>query len=307
MRVGIMIEGAMGLNWPRWKRLVTATEQLGFDGIFRSDHFMANKPEVEDALEAYISLTWAADNTENIDLGTLVSPISFRDPRILAWQATAVNDLANGRLRLGLGAGWQEIEHTAFGFELGSLDERFARFEEGIQVVKKLAHSNEPVSHDGDHYQLQDAQLKPRHQAENSPAIVIGGNGPKRTLPLVAKYADEWNGLMLSNADFQQRNTLLDEMLEQEGRDKMSVRRSQMVGTIFAKDQATLDADVDHNRFEELLGRGAVIGTPNQVVDILGAKAEAGVEYVMLQWLDLDDIAGLETIASDVLPQIRRA
>ncbi len=304
MLVGIMIEGAFGLNWPRWQRLVQAVEDLGFDGLYRSDHFMGPDP-MQDALEANISLTWAADHTERIELGTLVSPVSFRDPRILAWQAAAINDLAKGRLRLGLGAGWQEKEHNAFGFELGSMTERFARLEESLQVVKALTRSDTPVTLEGERYPLKDAQLLPLHPGGDSPAIVIGGKGPKRTLPLVAKYADEWNALMMNNDDFRERNTLLDEMLDAEGRDRASVRRSIMVGSIIAADQATLDADPDAERFEELKGRGAVIGTPNEVVETLGKKAEAGIESVMLQWMDQDDIAGLELVAKHVLPQVR--
>lgn len=303
MRVGIMIEGAHGLTWPRWKRLVEATEQLGFDGIFRSDHFLdGREDDHQDALEANISLAWAADHTSRIDLGTLVSPVSFRDPRILAWQAVAINDLAEGRLRLGLGAGWQAVEHDKFGFALGSMNERFARLEEGLQVVKGLTSSSEPISLEGENYTLQNAQLKPRQHA---PAIVIGGKGPKRTLPLVAKYADEWNALMMNNDDFRERNALLDELLDAAGRDRGSVRRSIMVGSIIAKDQATLDADPDADQFDDYRARGAVIGTPSEVVDNLGQKAEAGIEYVMLQWMDQDDIAGLELVANQVLPQVR--
>lgn len=306
MRVSIMIEGAWGLNWPRWKRLVQAVEEYGFDGIYRSDHFLdGTDGSNQDALEAYISLAWAADNTERIELGTLVSPISFRDPRILAWQATAVNDLSKGRLRLGLGAGWQELEHDAFGFELGSMDERFDRLEEACKVVQGLTRSNEPVTLDGERYPLKDAQLNPRFPDDNSPAIVIGGKGPKRTLPLVAKYADEWNGLGMDNDTFRERNALLDEMLKQEGRDPKSVRRSLMCGSIIARDQATLDADPDRDKFNDFRSRGAVVGTPAEVVDILGKKEEAGIESVMLQWMDQDDIAGLELVAREVLPHVQ--
>ena len=308
MRVSIMIEGAWGLNWPRWKRLVQAAEEYGFDGIYRSDHFLDGKEgSYQDALEAYISLAWAADNTERIEIGTLVSPVSFRDPRILAWQATAVNDLSKGRLRLGLGAGWQELEHDMFGFELGSMDERFARLEEACQVVKGLTRSDDPVTLNGERYPLNKAKLAPKFPDADSPAIVIGGKGPKRTLPLVAKYADEWNGLGMDNDTFRERNALLDEMLKEEGRDPKSVRRSLMTGSIIAKDQATLDADPDADRFEEMKGRGAVIGTPGEVVEILGAKAEAGIESIMLQWMDQDDIAGLELVAREVLPHVRTA
>lgn len=303
MRISLMIEGAFGLDWPRWQRLVRAAEELGFDGIYRSDHFMDNTDIQKDALEAYISLAWAAANTERIELGTLVSPVSFRDPRILAWQAVAVNELADGRLRLGLGTGWQDKEHKAFGFDLSSMDERFARLEEGLEVVTRLVRSDTPTSYDGAFYQLQNARFLPKRQ---SLAITIGGNGEKRTLPLVAKYADEWNGLVMSNEDWKRRNARLDELLDAEGRDRGSVRRTLMTGTIFARDQATLDADPDRDRFDEMRARGAVIGTPNEVVEILAAKAEAGIEGVQLQWLDFDDIAGLELLASDVLPQLRR-
>lgn len=307
MRIGIMIEGAWGLNWPRWQRLVRAAEHLGFDGLYRSDHFLNGREgEQPDALEAMISLAWAADNTERIEFGSLVHPVSFRDPRILAWQSTAINDLASGRFRIGLGAGWQELEHNAFGFELGSMSERFARLEEGLQVVRALTRSNEPVSLEGERYPLHNAILKPRFQQDDSPGIIIGGKGPRRTLPLVAKYADEWNGLGLNNDDFRERNALLDQMLISEGREPDSVRRSLMCGSIIAKDQATLDADPDRDRFDELRGRGAVVGTPSEVVEILGKKAEAGIESVMLQWMDQDDIAGLELLAKDVLPHVQR-
>lgn len=306
MRVGIMIEGAWGLNWPRWQRLVRAADELGFNGLYRSDHFLDGREgSFQDALEAMVSLTWAADNSTRIELGSLVHPVSFRDPRILAWQATAINDLAKGRFAVGLGAGWQELEHTTFGFELGSMDERFARLEEGLQVIRALTRSDEPVSMDGERYPLQNAMLKPRFPEQNSPAIIIGGKGPKRTLPLVAKYADEWNGLGLNNDDFRERNSLLDEMLAAEGRDPKSVRRSLMCGSIIARDQATLDADPDRDRFDEFRARGAVIGTPAEVVEILGRKAEAGIESVMLQWMDQDDIAGLELLASEVLPHVQ--
>ncbi|MCA9834319.1 MAG: LLM class flavin-dependent oxidoreductase [Thermomicrobiales bacterium] len=306
MLVSLMIEGALGLNWPRWQNLVRAAEDFGFDGIYRSDHFMGRAGVREDALEAYTSLTWAADHTERIELGTLVSPVSFRDPRILAWQATAINDLAHGRLRIGIGTGWQVQEHDAFGFELGSMSERFDRMEDGLQTVLALTRSDEPVSNNSERYKLTDAQLLPRWPEKQSPDIIIGGNGPQRTMPLAAKYADEWNALKGGMQVFQDRSAQLTELLIAEGRDPKSVRRSQMCGIIFGKDQAALNADPEVDRFEEFLEKGEVVGTPNQVVEILQAKAEAGVEAVVLQWLEFDDIAGLELLASTVLPKVRQ-
>jgi alkanesulfonate monooxygenase SsuD/methylene tetrahydromethanopterin reductase-like flavin-dependent oxidoreductase (luciferase family) len=137
-----------------------------------------------DALELWSSLTWLADHTSRIEFGPLVSPVSFRHPVITAWTAAAVNDLAGGRLRLGLGAGWQEREHRTYGFELLDTDRRFARFEEGLEVITRLLRNEESVSFVGEFYRLHDAGLTPSSTITGVLPIVIGGNGPNRTLPL---------------------------------------------------------------------------------------------------------------------------
>src|SRR5947209_4097301 len=126
--ISIMIEGQNGLNWSRWKRLVSEVEGLGFAGLFRSDHFINARPPDEDSLEMIVSLTYLADHTQRIHFGPLVAPFSVRNPMLLARQAAAVDDLSNGRMILGLGAGWQEREHSVFGFELGDTPTRMARF-----------------------------------------------------------------------------------------------------------------------------------------------------------------------------------
>lgn len=306
MEVSIMIEGQMGLTWPRWQRLVRAAEELGFYGLYRSDHFTnAGTTTFDEALELWSSLTWAAANSERLTFGPLVSPISFRNPSILAWQASAVDALAGGRLRLGLGAGWQEREHQAFGFDLLPVPERFARFEEGIQVVKKLVTSAQPTSFEGEYFHLKDAMLSPRSPRSDGPPIVIGGNGQKRTLPLVARYADEWNASGLNNADFAERMPILDELLEKEGRDPKSVKRTVMTRGLVAATDEELRAKASEDDLARIKSRDAVVGTPNEVVEILGRKAEIGVEGVMLQWLNPDDRTGLEVIAEKVLPQLR--
>src|SRR5690606_28614071 len=118
MDVSIMIEGQQGLSWPRWQRLVRAAEDLGFDGLYRSDHFVDPSGPYQDALELWVSFTWLAANTQRIQFGPLVSPVWFRDPVITAWQASGIDALAGGRLRLGLGAGWNQREHESFGYDL---------------------------------------------------------------------------------------------------------------------------------------------------------------------------------------------
>lgn len=304
MDISIMIEGQDGLSWPRWQRLAQAAEDLGFYGLYRSDHFSPPQGDIGDQLETWVSFTWLAANTSRITFGPLVSPISFRNPSVLAWQASGVDALAGGRLRLGLGAGWQEREHEAFGFDLLDTDARFARFEEGIQVVKSLTRSTGPVSFNGDYFTLKEAMLSPRSPRDDGPPLVIGGNGPRRTLPLAAKYADEWNAVYLPPHDFRERCVRLDELLEQEGRQPGDVKRTLMTRGVVAEDDAALRRKIDDETKANVLGRGGIIGTPNEIVELLGQHAEAGVEGVMLQWLDMDDISGLETIASRVFPQL---
>ena len=300
-----MIEGQQGLDWPRWQRLVRAAEDLGFTGIYRSDHFVDPQGDYQNALEPWVSFAWLAANTSRVQFGPLVSPFSFRDPVITAWQASGVDALAGGRLRLGLGAGWNAREHHAFGYELLEVPERFARFEEGLRVISRLLQESGPVSFDGEWYQLRDARIAPRSPRETGPPIIIGGNGPKRTLPLVAKYADEWNATSLSMEDYRDRTERLDQLLLEQGRRPEDVRRTVMRRGVVGRDDAEVAQKLGGGDRVAMLARGQVIGTPSEMVEILGTFAEAGIQGVMLQWLDMDDISGLELIASDVLPQVR--
>lgn len=302
--VSIMVEGQQGLTWPRWQRLARAAEDLGFYGLFRSDHFSNPEGDYTDALETWVSFAWLASHTQRISFGPLVSPASFRQPSILAWQASAIDSLAGGRLRIGLGAGWNEREHRSFGFELGDLDSRFARLEDAIIVVKSLTRSTKPSSYAGEHFSIENAYLQPRSPRGDGPPIVLGGNGPRRTLPLVAKHADEWNAVFLPVNEFQERSTRLDGLLAEQGRDASSVRRTLMTRGLIARDEAALNAKDSDERIANHRARGGIIGTPNEIVDQLGRYAEAGIQGVQLQWLDLDDLSGLELFASDVLPQL---
>ena len=304
MEVSIMIEGQEGLSWPRWQRMALATEDLGFYGLFRSDHFTAPEGPIVDQLETWTSLGWLSSNTRRIAFGTLVSPISFRHPSILAWQASAVDALSCGRLRLGLGAGWQKREHEAFGFDLLGMDDRFKRYEEGIQVVRALTRSTTPVSFEGEYYSLKDAMLTPRSPRSDGPPLIIGGNGPKRTLPLAAKYADEWNAVNRTPEEYRELSTRLDELLQEEGRNPESVKRTMMTRSVIGESDAQVRSKIDDDVRERLLAHGGVIGTPAEIVDILGRHAEAGIQGIVVQWMDMDDISGLELFAAQVLPQV---
>jgi F420-dependent oxidoreductase-like protein len=316
--LSIMIEGQDGLTWPRWKRIVDTVEGAGFAGLFRSDHFTNAQPPDKDSLEMVVSLAYLADHTRRIHFGPLVAPLSFRHPTLLARQAAALDDLSGGRMILGVGAGWQEREHTLFGHELGDVPTRMARLEEGLAVITRLLRSDEPVSYTGRFYQLRGATLLPRPQRPGGPPILVGGNGRQRTLPLAARYADIWNATFLAPDAFRERSARLDDLLRQAGRQPGDVRRTMMLSLFFGRDRAELDRRLRwRHEVPELAGkpleaaveairnrRNAIVGTPDLVVEQIRAYQAVGVEELMLQWFDMDDVDGLRAFAEHVLPQL---
>ncbi|MGW8226443.1 MAG: TIGR03560 family F420-dependent LLM class oxidoreductase [Anaerolineales bacterium] len=309
IEVAIFLEGQNGLNWPRWQRIAETVESLGFVGLYRSDHFTNMNPPDKDSLELWVSLTWLASHTDRIEFGPLVSPISFRNPVFTARMAAAVDDLSGGRLVLGLGAGWQEREHTNYGFDLLEINDRFERFKEGLEVIQLLLENDQPSDFDGQYFHLNDGILLPRPQRTAGPPIMIGGNGRKRTLPLAARFASEWNALMITPGEFTLLNQHLDELLDAQDRARSEVKRSMMVGCIFGSDENQLLERVasrtkGERSVDDLRQRGLVVGTPDQMAEQLNRLSQAGVQRVMLQWIDLDDIEGLEIIAREVLPQL---
>lgn len=304
MDIAIMIEGQNGLNWARWKKIVKLVEELGFAGLYRSDHFTNASPPDSDSLELWVSLTWLADNTERIEFGPLVTPFSFRHPAHTARIASAVDDLSSGRLTLGLGAGWQHREHQKFGFQLLDVDSRLNRLEEGLEVVTRLLRSDSPSSFSGKFYGLRDALLLPRPERPEGPPILIGGNGETRTLPLAARFADEWNAVFVTLEEVRRLNGILDTLLEERGRRPGDVRRSLMTGCVFGKsDEKVREASKLYGNVtpEKLRESGNIVGTGSQVPEQLARLGEAGLARVMLQWLDLDDLDGLEALAKAVL------
>lgn len=316
--ISLMLEGQYGMTWSRWKKLVAEVEDLGFAGMFRSDHFTNAKPPDMDSLEMIVSLTYLADHTRRIHFGPLVAPFSFRNPMLLARQAAALDDLSGGRMILGVGAGWQEREHQLFGFELGDIATRMARFAEGLEVVTRLLKSDEAVTYEGRYYQLRGATLLPRPQRKGGPRILIGGNGPKRTLPLVARYADIWNGTFLAPDEFRERSAILDKLLSEAGRKPGDVKRTMMRGLYFGRDMKELDrrlrwraedSDYAGKSLQEVIDSMAtrdheIVGTADMVIEQIKTYEAAGAEELMLQWFDVDDLEGLRTFAKSVLPHV---
>jgi F420-dependent oxidoreductase-like protein len=303
MDIAIMIEGQDGLTWPRWQNMARAVEDLGFSGLFRSDHFTNSSPPDKDSLELWVSLTWLASHTKRIEFGPLVSPVSFRHPAFTARMASAVDDLSGGRLVLGLGAGWQVREHEMYGFDLLEPGPRFDRFEEGLEVITRLFHDDQPVTFEGHYFQLHDATLLPHPARPGGPLIAVGGNGAKRTLPFVVRYAGEWNAVYIPAGQIRELNNKLDGLLDQAGRRHASVRRSAMLGCVFGQTMNLVNDKlaVRNMTFNEFRQEGGLVGTGDQIHQQLIELQETGLQRVMLQWLDLDDLKGLESLAREIL------
>jgi alkanesulfonate monooxygenase SsuD/methylene tetrahydromethanopterin reductase-like flavin-dependent oxidoreductase (luciferase family) len=206
---------------------------------------------------------------------------------------------------MGLGAGWQAREHESYGFDLLEIGPRFKRFEEGIQIVSTLLRGDAPSNFEGEFFTLKDALLLPRPNRAGGPPIVVGGNGPKRTMPLAAKYADEWNAVFPTPEKFAELSVHLDVLVADQGRKPEAVKRTMMHRVTIGRTQEELDRKLEGMDVENLKSRGALLGTPNQIVEQLGTFAEVGVSRVMAQWIQMDDIDGLEVLAAEVLPQLR--
>ena len=190
-----------------------------------------------------------------------------------------------------------EREHEEWGFDLLGLDARFQRFKEALEIVTRLLRNEGPVSFSGEFYELNSAEIVPNPVRQGRLPIIIGGNGPRRTLPLAARFADEWNGVYLSGDGFRERNQLLDDLLHEEGRQPGDVRRTLMTRVIFGIDENQVSERLEGESADDLRGKGQIVGTAEQIPAQLRELEAAGVQGVMLQWVDdLDDVEGIEAL-----------
>ena len=312
MRVGVMIEGQEGLTWERWLRLAEAAEDMGYDSLCRSDHLTGLWGESKrPSLETWTSLTVLAMRTHRIRFGPLVSPITFYQPALLAKMAVALDTLSDGRMDLGLGGGWNEHEHAMFGVALPPMRERLDRLEQGVRYLRALG-AGRPVTLEQPHYSLRQAEVYPR-PTHGRLRIVVGGRGEKRTLRIVAEFADEWNVTRLDIPGFAAKCEVLGGHCAAVGRDPDTIRRSLMIPMVIGHDRAEvarriaaaraifpgLPADEEGWRAAHFLA-----GSAGDVGEALEAWAAAGMERVLLQMMDQEDIAALESFARGVLPSL---
>lgn len=306
MDLRIFTEPQQGASYDTLLSVAKATEDLGFDAFFRSDHYLAmgDSDGQPGPTDAWVTLAGLARETSRIRLGTLMTAGTFRLPGVLAIQVAQVDAMSGGRVELGLGTGWFEAEHAAYGIPFPK--EKFARLEEQLAVVTGLWETprGETFSFDGNYYQLQDCPALPKPAQARVP-VLIGGHGAKRTPRLAARYASEFNIPFASIEDSERQFSRVRAAAEEQGRKASELVYSNALVVCVGKDDAEVArrAAVIGREVEELKENG-LAGSPAEVVDRIGRYAQTGSSRIYLQMLDLSDLDHLELISSQVQPQL---
>jgi F420-dependent oxidoreductase-like protein len=310
MHLRIFTEPQQGADYGRLLAVARATEQLGFDAFFRSDHYlkMGEASGLPGPTDAWLTLAALAVQTSRIRLGTLMSPVTFRYPGPLAISVAQADGMSGGRVELGLGTGWYDAEHTAYGIPFPPTGERFDMLEEQLAVITGLWDTppGQPFSFTGKHYQVTDSPGLPKPAQRPHPPILIGGVGKTRTPRLAARYADEFNVPFGSADDTAAAFGRVREACQAAGRDPASMIYSAAHTVICGRDDAEL-----HRRARAAgrdpadLGSAGLTGSPAEIVDQIGRFAALGATRMYLQVLDLHDLDHLELIAAEVAPQAR--
>jgi F420-dependent oxidoreductase-like protein len=309
MKLRIFTEPQQGADYQTLRNVALATEELGFDAFFRSDHFlkMGHVSGLPGPTDAWATLAGLAIETSRIRLGTLMSAATFRLPGPLAITVAQVDQMSGGRVEFGLGTGWFEAEHAAYGIPFPPLGERFDLLEEQLTVITGLwgTPDGQTFSFHGAHYQVSDSPGLPKPAQRPRPPVLIGGGGAHRTPRLAARFADEFNVAFRSLADSAAGFGRVREACEATGRYPSSMIFSVAQTVCCGKDEAEFRrrAAAIGQEPEDLRANG-IGGTPGEVVAKIAEFAEIGAERVYLQVLDLSDLSHLELLASDVLPQV---
>jgi F420-dependent oxidoreductase-like protein len=308
MKVRIFVEPQQGATYEQLLAVARATEALGFDAFFRSDHYLAMGGDgLPGPTDAWVTLAALARETTRIRLGTLVSSATFRWPGVLAITVAQVDAMSGGRVELGLGTGWYDGEHTAYGIPFPALGERFERLEEQLAILTGLWATpvGDKFSYSGAHYSLADSPALPKPLQKPRPPLIVGGAGATRTPRLAAAYADEFNVPFHGVADTQAQFTRVREACVQRDRDPASLRFSAAQVVCCGADEAEIAARARAigREVDELRANGAA-GTPEEVAARLRELGAAGAETVYLQVLDLDDLDHLALLSERVLPEV---
>jgi F420-dependent oxidoreductase-like protein len=309
MQLRIFTEPQQGADYATLLSVARAAEELGFDAFFRSDHYMTmGGSGLPGPTDAWVTLAGLAVQTSRIRLGTLVSPATFRLPGPLAIMVAQVDQMSGGRAELGLGTGWFEAEHTAYGIPFPPLAERGARQEEQLEIITGLwgTPEGETFSFSGTYYSLSGSPALPKPVQRPHPPVVVGGSGPRRTPRLAARFADEYNIPFASVPDSAAAIGRVRRACADAGRDPETLVYSAAQTVCCGRDEAELARRPEAvGEPPDVLRETSLAGSPAEVVDKLGQYAEAGASRAYLQVLDLQDLDHLELIAAEVLPQVR--
>jgi F420-dependent oxidoreductase-like protein len=311
-----MIEGQQGVTWTDWQALADACERLPLEGLFRSDHyFSAPGVSGRGSTDAWTLLAGLAARTRTLRLGTLVSPVTFREPALLAKAVATVDEISGGRVEIGMGAGWWTEEHTQHGFPFPDTLERFARLEEQVAIVHGLL-TEERFSFDGRFYQLRDCEFLPKTVQRPRPPLILGGTKVGPTMQrLIGRYADEFNTVGGTPEDVRARYERARAGCEEHGRDPAMLVTSLMTwffvapthDQYLAKLRRAHALSPDAGSFDEYrteIEADCIVGTPAQAIERLQVYAAAGVQRIFLN-LDLyDDVEMLDLVATEVLPRV---
>lgn len=308
MRARIFTEPQQGASYEALLAVARTAEECGFDAFFRSDHYLAMGGDgLPGPTDAWVTLAGLARDTARLRLGTLVTSATFRLPGPLAIAVAEVDAMSGGRVEIGLGAGWYDAEHRAYGIPFPPTSERFERLEEQLAVLTGLWSTpvGERFSFSGRHYRFEDSPALPKPAQSPHPPVIVGGGGARRTPAVAARFADEYNTPFFRVDDARAQYQRVAEACEGAGRDPAELPVSAAVVVCCGKDEAEVKrrAAAIGRAPDELRENGAA-GTPDQVVERLLAYAGAGASTVYLQLLDLDDLDHVRLIGSEVLAHL---
>ncbi|AXO36758.1 LLM class F420-dependent oxidoreductase [Micromonospora sp. B006] len=312
MRVSVFTEPHRGADYDDQLRFARLVEETGFEGFFRADHYraMGDEPALPGPTDAWLTLAALARETSRIRLGTLVTSATFRLPGPLAVMVAQVDRMSGGRVELGIGAGWYEREHTAYGIPFPPVAERFDRLAEQLEIVTGLwrTPADETYSFTGEHYRLADAPALPKPVQQPGPPVIVGGRGPKRTPELAARYADEFNMPFKSVAETASAYDRVREACDRTGRDASGrAPLTLSAGIVVAIGRTDAEAQrraAPLHVTSALPPEDPVVGSPAQLVDRIGEFAAVGATRVHLRLIDFNDLDHVELIAAEVLPQL---
>jgi len=310
-----MLEGQEGVTWSQWLAIAGTCERLGFDALLTSDHYLSVvNAEEPGSSDAWTLLGALAAGTERLRLGTMVSPVTFRLPAVLAKATTTVDRISGGRAQLGMGAGWWELEHRSHGIPFPPTSERFEMLEEQLEIVHGLW-SEEVFSFEGRYYALEECRFLPKPVQRPHPPIVLGGKGGPRLARLVARWADEFNRVGGTPDELRASIERVTDALDRQGRDRASVAMSFMTWVFVGRTDDEWRHRADRARrtdpnagsFEEYLAdisRDCIVGTVEQAIDRMNEYAAAGVQRFVLNHELFDDLEQIELLAEEIMPKV---